>query len=356
MRLFTAALCTTVAAAFLASCTGNGSSPSSAMPGGAGVTSQAGHHMVPTLAIPKWMLKVEPFHRHLVPTSFTRGIAAAEFTPSGGFAYVYPKNNRADGPPVCTNSSIAINGLASDKAGDLVIPEAFSGIFIYAPPFTASSCGTLLATIPDSIGQAEDAAAINAATGPIIVAHNDGIVALCTIASDTCNELSSPNMAADFVQVAMDKNGNCYADGFNSSDVISLWVYSGTASAPCTGAGVESSGFSETNIGGIDVDNKGNLTAISLGTPSTVTTYSGCVTGTCAVVAGPTNLTGESVYGHIGRQNERYVTTDVTDSSVEVYGYNHATGVGSMLYTFNNGLTCSGDVCEAAAFMPSSQR
>jgi hypothetical protein len=357
MRFFSAAMCTAVAVSLLAGCSGNSSSPSSSMPNGIGAGALA-RHRVATLAISKLpSAKFGQYRLHNVATSLPRGIATAQFTGSGGTSWVYPKNNASNAPPICGNASVAVNGLGSDQAGDVVIPEAFDGISVYAPPFTASSCGTLLATIPDSLGQAEDGAAINAASGTIVVGHNDGIVATCTILADSCTELTSPNMLSDFVQVAMDVNGNCYADGFNSSDAISLWVYSGTPSAPCTGTGVESTGFSETSIGGIDVDNKGNLVALSLGSPSTVTTYSGCATGACTVVQAAHALTGESVYGHVGRQNARYVTGDVTNGTIEVYSYKPATGVGAMLYDFNNGLTCSPtDPCEAAAYMPIAQR
>ncbi len=358
MRFFSAALCTTVAVSLLAGCSGNSSSPSSSMPNGIGAGAQA-RHRVATLAISKLpSAKIGQYRLHNVATSWTRGIATAQFTPSGGTSWVYPKNNTGNAPPICGNASVAVNGLGSDQAGDVEIPEAFDGISVYAPPFTASSCGTLLATIPDSLGQAEDGAAINAASGTIVVGHNDGIVATCTISADSCTELTSPNMYPDFVQVAMDVNGNCYADGYATTTYsISLWVYSGTPSAPCTGTGVEATGFSETSIGGIDVDNKGNLVALSLGAPSTVTTYSGCATGACTVLQAAHSITGESIYGHVGRQGERYVTGDVTNGTMEVYSYNAATGVGAMLYSFNNGLTCSPtDPCEAAAYMPIAQK
>lgn len=352
MRFLTAALCTTLAAALLAGCSSNGSSASSAMPGGSGVTSMAQHGLIPQMAIPKNWLRPGPYHLTKLSASYTKGIATSAF--ESGTNYIFMKNNASNGPPVCTsqNSTTGVNNVQSDSAGDLIVPDAYAGIEVYAPPFTSSSCGTLLGTIPDSYGQAVDAASLNAVTGTIVVGHSNGAVAVCTLASLSCSQLSS-NLDS-FTQVAFDKAGNCYAESTDASTGSqALEVYTG-----CTGSPVIATGFSEPYLGGIVVDNKGNLTAISLfnasfGFPSTATTYSGCATGACTVVAGPTALTGESIYGGIGRQNQRFVTFDLTDSEMEVYSYKSTTGVGSLLYNFNNGLSgCPSNICEAATYLP----
>ena len=100
---------------------------------------------------------------------------------------IYPKNNSADGPPRVTRAPAATLTIsAQDQAGDVIIPNAFDGVEVYAPPFSGSGCGTLLGTITDSYGQASDAAALNAATGTIVVGNitggsADGIVT-CTLA------------------------------------------------------------------------------------------------------------------------------------------------------------------------------
>ena len=154
------------------------------------------------------------------------------------------------------------------------------------------------------------------------------------------------------MQVAMDISGNCYADGLDSSSAIALWYYAG-----CAGTGTQiTSGFSEPNDGGIDVNNHGNLVVLAQGAPSTLTVYSGCSTGTCTVVSGPTNLDGaganDCVYGRLGRQNLRYACGDYTLGQVNVYSYKGRTP--TYLYSFNNGLS-QADIVEAAAYSPSSQ-
>jgi hypothetical protein len=354
------------AGAIFAACSGNGSTPSSMVPGGSsGVGSSAkmapaGHHHAEILStIPKWAIKRGPYHLHKVPASFTRGISTAEFFATTNNVFVYPKNNSANGPPICTDSTGSnVNDEDSDSSGNLIVPNAFSGVLVYAPPFTGSSCGTLLGTISDVYGQASSSAAIDAVNGTIVVGNIGGGtgtgVVTCTLSSLNCHALNSPNMG-ELAGVAMDKAGNCYADAFNLSGIPQLWVYTG-----CSGTGVPASGFSEPYFGGIDVDNQGNIVAISLlnssfGTPSLVSTYSGCSTGTCSLIS-TTTLNGESVFGHVGRQNERFVTANITNSDIEVYSYNHATGVGGLLYSFNNGLRCASYLCEAGTYMPNAQR
>jgi hypothetical protein len=361
------AICVIAAGAIFAGCSSNGSSPGSMVPGSSTGAAHgvklppAAHRGQIMTTVPKWAIKVGPYHPHHVPASFTRGIATQEFFATSSNVLVFPKNNSANGPPTCSNSTGSnVNDLDSDGSGNLIVPNAFSGVLVYAPPFTASSCGTLLGTITEAYGQASSSAAIDAVNGTIVVGNIGGGtstgVVTCTLSSLTCTALSSPNMST-LAGVAMDKSGNCYADAFSASTGLpTLWVYTG-----CTGTGVPAAGFSEPYYGGIDVDNKGNLVVVSLfnssfTTPSTVTTYSGCATGTCTVVSGPTALAGESVFGHLGRQNERFATADITTSSIEVYSYKPATGLGSMLYSFTNGLSCLTNLCETAAYMPHSPK
>jgi hypothetical protein len=139
---------------------------------------------------------------------------------------------------------------------------------------------------------------------------------------------------------------------------VGLWVYN-----DCSGTGTEltsSNGFNEGYYGGLDVDSQGNLVVVSLlnssfSTPSTVTVYSGCSTGTCTVQGGPFNLQGESAFGHLGYESQRWTTVDITSSAVEVYAYN-AQGPGlSYLYSFNNGISCAVNLCESAAYVPASK-
>ena len=127
MRLLSAGLCTMVAAALLAGCSGgSGSSPSSSMPGGAGVTPptvKSAHGKIALTTIPKYLFE-KAKHRNIeAPEALTRGLATAEFLASTGNIIVYPKNNSANGPPRCNiTTGQGVNDFASDEKGDFDTP------------------------------------------------------------------------------------------------------------------------------------------------------------------------------------------------------------------------------------------
>lgn len=366
MRLLSVALCV-VAAALLASCSGNGSSQSSSVTpgsvGGAAKSSIAGYHGVTLSAVSNKFLvkKSSGFHGRVAPDAVTRGIYAQQFLTEPG-VFGYSKNNSGNDPSNCSVSTDTdgINGIGVDSKGDLIVPDTYDGIYVFSGP---GMCGTLLGimnapTLPPSGYldlQSEDAATIDAATGTVVVGFL-GAVATCTLATLTCTELDAPNLVS-FTNVAMDKSGNCYADATSSvTGEINLWYFAG-----CTGTGIELSsanGFKEPADGGIDIDNKGNLVVLAQGLPSTLTVYSDCSTGTCRVVSGPTGLDGagdnDCVYGRLGRQNERFACGDYTLGQVDIYSYVPGR-VPGYLYSFNNGLTQS-DTVEAAAYSPRSPR
>lgn len=359
MRLLTAAVCTTVAAALLASCSGNGSSPSSAvMPGGSGVSSQGRHHAIALSNLPKSVLNAKHdghLHGKKAPSGAVKGSWASGFF--GLSVLGYPKNNSGNGASTCSLSdSGSVNGFGVDTKGDVIIPAGFSGIEIYGP-----GCGSSLGTIPWASNQTADAAAIDATTSNILVGGY-GWVGVCTMATNNCSTITPTDGTTSwFYSVAMDKSGNCYVYGFNTSSVATLWYYAG-----CTGTPTEPTGFAEPGTlynGGMDVDNKGNLVVIdqvdsnSDIADANATVYSGCGSGACTVVAGPTFLTptGSAVdedYCRLGRQNERLICGDGSFSQADVFTYLPSRAP-TYLYSFNNGLTSL--AMEAGAYSPSSQ-
>ncbi|MBV8343568.1 MAG: hypothetical protein JO190_01070 [Candidatus Eremiobacteraeota bacterium] len=341
--------------AIVAACSGHGSSPTSTLPGGTG-TSLVNHDIVLS-AVGKRFLTTRHlgFHGRRAPASERLGLYTNQFLLTSANVLGYSKNNRSNGPPTCSESTGArVNDIAVDSEGNLIVPNNGSGIQVYSGP---SLCGTLLMTIPDSIGQAADAAAQNAVTGPIVVGHANGTVATCNPSG--CTQLTSPNMCMScYSQVAMDKSGNCYATSLDqNTGKAALWYYAG-----CSGTGTElgsAQGFNEGIAeGGLDVDNKGNLVVLAQGGPSYLTVYSGCGTGTCTLVTGPTALSGagggnDCVYGHLGRKNERYACGDYTLGQIDIYSY-LPSRTPSYLYSFNNGMVQS-NITEAASYAPSSK-
>jgi hypothetical protein len=337
-------------------CSGNGASPTSTLPGGAG-TSLANYRGIALSAVDERFVTTRHlgFRGRHAPPAEMRGIYTNQFQLKSANVLGYPKNNTINGPSICNESTgSTVNDVGVDYHGNLIVPNADSGVQVYQGP---SMCGSLLASIPDGVGGATDAAAQDAVNGTIVVGHGDGVVATCDFGAMLCTQLTSPNMTG-FSQVAMDKSGNCYATADDrNTRTPALWYYAGCAPSV---AGIElgsSQGFNQSATGGIDIDNKGNLVVLEQGSPSSLTVYSGCSTGTCTLVTGPTPLSGagsnDCVYGHLGRQNERYACGDYTLGQIDVYSY-LPSRTPSYLYSFNNGLVQS-YIVVAASYAPSSQ-
>jgi len=361
MRLFSAAVSTAIAAALLAGCAGNSTGSNSSLPGpvagaqghGVGAT---GFRGVPVSTVPQKFLRV---HHHglfgkAAPPAAARGIYVSAF--GAGNMWGFPKNNSGNGPATCTVSpTTSVNSFGVDNSGNLMVPNGFDGVSVYS---NSSMCGPLLGTITDPYGQASDASAVDAVNGNIAVGNifdnsgAPGSVSVCSLSSGTCSaNLTNPNIS-EMGGVAMSSNGDCWADAINASDVAVLVWFQG-----CSGSGVVATGFTNGFYGGVDIDNKGNLVTTSLfgpgfSLPSQVVVYSGC-NPACTMLSS-TTLSGENIFGHVGRQNARFVTPDLETGGIEVYSYK-STGL-SLLYSFTGGIPCVTDECEGAAYSPSSQK
>ena len=292
------------------------------------------------------------------PPSERRGIYTSEFYLTSNNVLGYPLTNTTNSPPTCSESTgNAVNGLGVDRRHNLIVPNAFSGVLVYLGP---TVCGPLVATILDSIDQATDAAANDAEDGTIVVGHVYGEVATCKVASLSCTQLNGPPAGPSFV--AMDRHGNCYATAVDNNVPppiyyqTALWYW-----ASCTGTGIElgsAQGFNPgSSPGGIDVDNAGNVVVTEQGAPSTLTVYSGCGTGTCTLVAGPTALSGaggtgtdDCAYGHLNGSNHRYACGNASAGQIDIYTY-LPSRIPKYLYSFNNGLIQS-DLVVAASYDP----
>jgi hypothetical protein len=360
MRFFSSALSTAVAAALLAGCAGNSTGSNSSLPNlvaGAQVhgIGAAGFRGFPVSAL---LPRRPAHHRGLfgkpAPPEAIRGIYVGEFF--AATLWGFPKNNSGDGPPTCSVTTSEVNSFGVDKTGTLMVPDGSSGIAVYS---NSEMCGSLLGTITDPFGQASDASSPDAVNGNIAVGNitdngsTPGSVSVCSLSSLTCSANLTNSQISEVVAVAMAPNGDCWADALSISGTPILVYYQG-----CAGPGVVATGFTNAFFGGLDIDNHGNLVTIStlgpsLLPPSQVNVYSGC-NPACTLIS-TSNLAGESLYGHVGRQSLRFVTTDLINASIEVYSYSAKTGV-ALLYSFTGGLPCASDNCEAAAYSPSSKK
>ena len=347
MRKLSGALWITAALILMAGCNGTTSSSGSALP--TGVAGQLAHG-APLSAIPPQYLP-----KHLSPvrgpvSSNTKGIYVAAF--GNGDVYGFPKNNSGNGPATCTvTGNSSVNNIGVDNVGNLMVPSGGTAtVNVYQGP---SMCGSLLGSVSDTYGQPADASSVNAATGTIAVGNLfPGSVTVCTLASGCTANLTNSSLY-EVGGVAIAPNGDCWADGITSSDTAVLVYFQG-----CTGSGTVASGFTNNFYGGIDLDNKGNLVTVSLfgpsfSLPSVVNVYSGC-NPSCTLLSS-TKTNGESIFGHVGKQNERFLTTNLSSADVEVYKYNATSGL-TFDYSFTGGIPCATYECEGSAYSPSSKK
>ncbi|MBV8068038.1 MAG: hypothetical protein JO113_08665, partial [Candidatus Eremiobacteraeota bacterium] len=283
MRCFAGVISSAIAAALLASCAQSAPSMGE-MPSQSNAA--AGAARIAPLVPPQLIVHAN-FHGRIAPLNARRGIYVSVFSLTSNNIVGFKKNGSG---PICYDSTGSnVNDIVTDATGHLIVPNGTLGINVYNGP---EMCSSLNGTISTYSG-AGTAAATDAVNGPIVVGGTNG-VAVCDLHENLCFPLKSANLSST-AGVAMDGNGNCYADGFDSSGFVGLWVY-----RKCKEPGKEltsANGFSEPYYGGITVDNRGNVVVLSLfnssfSTPSTMTIYSGCVTGTCTKVGGPFALKG----------------------------------------------------------------
>ena len=263
----------------------------------------------------------------------------------------YKSRNKSNKPPFCTTpfsvshpSSIAVDG-----AGNLIDPDGGTkSIIIGQGPHM---CGAMAATISDPYGQPVDASSANALTGTIAVANNSnqGIagIAICAVSGGCTANLTNPAMTS-IAGVAMDNSGNCWGDATKAS-IATLTYFAG-----CAGSGVQATGFTNVDYGGIDIDAAGNLVTIdifSTGGTGAVDVYSGC-NPTCTLLSS-TPLIAPAVYGHLDLHDKHLAVADIDNSQIDIYRYS-PTGV-TYLYSFNNGLPASIGV-EGVAYNKRSQQ
>jgi hypothetical protein len=284
------------------------------------------------------------------PDSATRGIyVSAFFYP---MVYGYPEINRHNHPPICTETGVsnAVNGIAVDAKGNLIVPNGAQGaVFIFQGP---GMCGPMLGSFTDPYGMPSDASSPDAATGIIAVGNifdngnTPGSISICTLSGGCTVNLTNPNLN-EVAGVAMDRNGDCWASGSNGSAATLTYFKS------CAGAGRSATGFKNDDYGGLDVDSAGNLVSIDEegGGTGQVWVYSGCKPA-CKRVGGPFALHGAAVFGHLNKKSTRFVTGDFQFLQVDIYSYS-PTAI-KYLYSFNKGLSPSADV-EGAAYNPRSK-
>jgi len=256
------------------------------------------------------------------------------------FVAGFDERNPQNRPPICSESVSRVDDVAADEKGDLIVAALASGVEIFAGP---DMCGPALGRIGETAGEAIDAASVDAANGPIVVAVNPdgsgtGSLLVCDLKNGCTTNLQNPGMH-QVVSVALAKDGDCWA----SSNPVALTYFQG-----CSGSGETATGYENPYPGGLDIDNDGNLVAIStqiidqdrktlpLSAPTyAVYVYSGCRPA-CKRIGGPFTLEGQAIYGHLNANSTAFAVADYTLGQIDVYKYSPKALTYD--YSFNNGL------------------
>lgn len=352
MRVFTSALCTTMAIGLLAGCAGNiGSNNTSAL--GIGAQARTAPISVFDDATPPRLVSVlhslVPDKKRKLPKT---GAYVSEFYGSDLFAY--RADNEKNKKPLCKIQGVAsVNGIAIDGQGNLMEPDGGTATLnIYQGP---TLCGKLAGSISDPYGQPADAASANALTGTIVVSNLadgtlPGDLAICTLSGGCTTELTNHNIF-HAGGVAMSNSGDCWVDaktpltggGDYGADLI---YFKG-----CAGTGKSAKGFKSTYYGSIQIDNNGYLVIID-DMAEDVYVYKGCDPN-CKVIGGPFALKGESFFGALNKSNSQFTAVDRTDAVVDVYSYS-PTKI-KFLYSYDSGLAES-ELPDGVAVTPRSQQ
>lgn len=209
------------------------------------------------------------------------------------------------------------------------------GVEVYSG---ASMCGPSLGMIGDT-SQPISAASLNAATGTIYVANEEGeqgqrgTVSVCTLAAGCTATLSTPVLDTE-ASIAEDAKGNVYLSG----DVTPYGTGALVMFKQGQGVGHVITGYVNASGGALDFDRSGNLIAIDpyVRGVGQVYVYSGCPDN-CAA-RGPWFLQGLSSSAKVNVKGNHLYVADYANGTVDVYRYR---GVGGIQYAYSSstGLT-----------------
>jgi hypothetical protein len=263
------------------------------------------------------------------------GLYVNEF--EGSSILGYGSHNKRNNPPTChVPSGVNVGDIAVDGKGNLLASNVqTNSVLIFQGP---GMCGPKVATIADAYGEEPFRVASNDALSEKFVVTNVRLlpsepasVSVCTVQRGCTSELTNHNMN-DVYSVAMDKNGNCYVTGSDSSDLTTLTYF-----AKCAGTGVTATGYQNPNeFGALEIDSSGNLVSTSVADSATlVYVYGGCKRA-CTLVGGPFTLRCCAYSGRLNENSTEFAMLNFATNQIEVYKYSRQAM--TYKYSFNNGL------------------
>ncbi|HEY2476444.1 MAG TPA: hypothetical protein VGI19_16820 [Candidatus Cybelea sp.] len=277
------------------------------------------------------------------------GIYVSEFYGSSVFGYA--GMNQRNAPPICGETSgDFVADVATDRNGDLIAPSQLDEtVKVYSGP---RMCGPTAATLKDPYGLPVDVASANALTLQIAVANIEddgpisnpppGSITICTVAGGCTKNLTDRRMYR-VAGVAVDKGGNCWASAVDKNNEATLTYF-----RHCSGKGHAATGFQNSNYGGLEFDESGNLIALDSAN-TRIFIYAGCRPA-CRLIAGPLALQGKSIYGKLDTKGTTFAAADYQYGRIDLYKYS-TTGL-SYEFSFSQDLG-QGSSVEGVAFSPS---
>jgi hypothetical protein len=256
------------------------------------------------------------FHEMPAPDTAKRGIYVVVWDSTFFAIFGYHIKHGSIKAPPCTVKGVSFAvSVAVDGQGNLIVPEPnTNSVGVFEGP---GICGPSLGSIRDPYGSPYIVTSNNAVTGAIAVSHaSGGIISICKLATLECNaKLTNPGMSA-IAGIAMANNGDCWASGYSSSPAVTLFYF-----RHCSGAGKATTGYQNTNAGGLYIDSHSDLVAMDFGGsgPSSVYVYKGCKPR-CLLLGGPFFLDGNQIQGSLNKESTTFATVGAdTGSQVNIY-------------------------------------
>jgi hypothetical protein len=289
------------------------------------------------------------------------GFWASEFGANGVLRYGYSGNV----PPECSVPGVAyVNDVNSETKNYLFIPDGANyTIDEYYFRHADGKCPQRprysipdgpLSTMP--IGQPSDVVPLNGGSTLFVANivdyvssppyYGPGSVSVCSQSKGCTNFTNSAITGYAGGVACCTKSGSvsyCYlsAEGGAPNSPAGVLLYYPS----CTGQGEQATGYVNPSTGGLDVDEDGNLAAVSM-SDATVYVYGGCPK--CQLLF-KNPLRGLPVYGHFNTFTDEYVVGDAANGSLDVYEYSPSEGF-SYFYSITDGLYAS-ETPEGAAFV-----
>ncbi len=248
---------------------------------------------------------------------------------SGPPVQEYHLVNKKNGPPVCSLPGESVNGIASDRAGNLWVPSGTGGGQGYTQEY-APNCGAAMLKITDPNGQPADVGFDSKHDVYILsifgASGQPGSVNVYDSHATLLRSLTDPSFS-ELIGIATDSHDNVFVSNRDSQGQATVVEFP-HGKMPGTTLSAISLGLP----GAPQLDRANNL-IITDWQAYTLNVYAPPYTQAPAV----TPMHGLSLWCPLDRKEDRLYCADL-GGSVDVYKYPG----GTYLYSFSNGLSPSG--------------